>query len=110
MNALAEHIQGDIGQETLTQIVSRDELVPQRKRHPWVDTHTVSFRRPYEAGMSILRITFCKLIGDLWVDLLPVGRWIRSKFGRRHLVTATFMNHAVVNDNHIVRKKLRSWR
>jgi len=57
MNSLAESIQGDIGQETLTQIVSRDELVPQRKRHPWLDIHTVSFRRPYQAGMSTLRIT-----------------------------------------------------
>jgi hypothetical protein len=63
MNALAEPIQGEIGQETLTQIVSRDELVPQRKRHPWQDIHAVPFRRPYQAGMSILRITFCKLIG-----------------------------------------------
>jgi hypothetical protein len=60
-DALAEPIQGDIGQETLTEIVSRDELVPQRKRQPWVDTHSI-FRRPYEVGMSILRITFGKLI------------------------------------------------
>ena len=67
MDALAEPIQGDIGQETLTQIVSRDELIPQRKRHPWLDIHAVSFRRPYhwQAGMSILRITFCKLNGQL---------------------------------------------
>jgi len=65
MTVLAEPIQGDIGQETLTQIVSRDELVPQRKRHPWLDIHTVSFRRPYQAGMSVLRITFCKRIGQI---------------------------------------------
>jgi hypothetical protein len=65
MNALAEPIQVEIGQETLTQIVSRGELVPQRKRHPWLDIHAVSFRRPYQAGMFILRITFCKLIGLL---------------------------------------------
>lgn len=64
MKDLAESIQGDIGQETLTQIVSRDELVPQRKRHPWLDIHAVSLRRPYEAGMSILRFAFCKLIGQ----------------------------------------------
>lgn len=64
MKDLAEPIQGDIGQETLTQIVSRDELVPQRKRHPWLDIHAVSLRRPYEAGMSILRFAFCKLIGQ----------------------------------------------
>ncbi len=65
MIALAEPIQGDIGQETLTQIVSRDELVPQRKRHPWLDIRTVSFRRPYQAGTSHTRITFCKLIDQL---------------------------------------------
>lgn len=55
MNALAEPIQGDIGQETLTQVVSRDELVPQRKRFPWLDIRirTVSSRVP-EAGMFIL--------------------------------------------------------
>lgn len=63
MNTLAKPIQGDIGQETLTEIVSRDELVPQRKRQPWVDIHSI-FRRPYEAGMCILRITFCKLTGQ----------------------------------------------
>jgi len=75
---------GEIGQETLTQTVSRDELVPQRKRHPWQDIHAVPFRRPYHA------------------DLLPVGIWIRNRFGRKHLMTATFMNHAVVNDNHMI--------
>jgi hypothetical protein len=81
----AESFLGDIGQETLSQVVSRDELLPQRKRPPWLSIRTdVSFRPPFLA------------------DLRPVGIWIRSQFGRRHIVTATFMNHAVVNDNHMI--------
>lgn len=55
VNAFAEPIQGDIGQETLTQIVSRDELVPQRKRHPWLDIRTMSFARRPSFGMCILQ-------------------------------------------------------
>ena len=110
MNALAEPIQGDIGQETLTQVVSRDELVPQRKRHPWLDIRirAVSFRLPPQAGRSILQIAFCKLI-DQFVEVMPVGIWIRNQFGRKHPVTAIFMNHAVVNKNNQVWRS-RTWR
>ena len=74
MNALAEPIQGDIGQETLTEIASHDELVPQRKRRQWQDILTVSFRRPSEAGMSTRRITFCKPI-DQFVGRPTTACW-----------------------------------
>jgi len=79
---IAEWFLGDVGQETLTQVISRDELDPRRKRVPWL-THGPDWPRkpPFPA------------------DVLLVGKWIRNKFGRRHPVTATFMNHAVVNGN-----------
>ncbi|KAN0125319.1 hypothetical protein V8E53_015599 [Lactarius tabidus] len=75
---------GEIGQETLTQVIAHDELDPRRKRNAsWLSNRIDwSMTLPYPA------------------DILPVGRWIRNQFGRRHPVTATFMNHAVVNDNH----------
>jgi hypothetical protein len=43
---------------------------------------------------------------NCWIDVMHVGKWVRNQFGRRHPVTATFMNHAVVNDNHGVRKSV----
>lgn len=75
---------GEIGQETLTQVIAHDELDPRRKRTAsWLSNRIDwSMTLPYPA------------------DILPVGRWIRNQFGRKHPVTATFMNHAVVNDNH----------
>ncbi|KAH9989707.1 hypothetical protein BJV74DRAFT_452936 [Russula compacta] len=82
---LPEPFLGDIGQETLTQAISRDELDPRRKKAPWLSYRiNWSFTPPFPA------------------DVLPVGRWIRSQFGRRHPVTATCMNHAVVNDDHAI--------
>ncbi|KAI0304324.1 Squalene/phytoene synthase-domain-containing protein [Multifurca ochricompacta] len=87
---------GEIGQETLTQVITHDELDPRRKRTtPW-PSHRInwSLTLPYLAGRL-----------NCWPDLLPVGRWIRNQFGRRHPVTATFMNHAVVNEDHVVREK-----
>ncbi|KAH9179344.1 hypothetical protein EDB89DRAFT_2217692 [Lactarius sanguifluus] len=79
-----ESFLGEIGQETLTQVIAHDELDPRRKRAAsWLSNRIDwSMTLPYPA------------------DVLPVGRWIRNQFGRRHPVTATFMNHAVVNDNH----------
>ncbi|KAI9465392.1 hypothetical protein BJY52DRAFT_1202178 [Lactarius psammicola] len=79
-----ESFLGEIGQETLTQVIAHDELDPRRKRTAsWLSNRIDwSMTLPYPA------------------DILPVGRWIRNQFGRRHPVTATFMNHAVVNDNH----------
>ncbi|KAH9047699.1 hypothetical protein EDB84DRAFT_1586418 [Lactarius hengduanensis] len=83
-----ESFLGEIGQETLTQVIAHDELDPRRKRAAsWLSNRIDwSMTLPYPA------------------DVLPVGRWIRNQFGRRHPVTATFMNHAVVNDNHGVRE------
>ncbi|KAI0248585.1 hypothetical protein BJV78DRAFT_1332068 [Lactifluus subvellereus] len=76
---------GDIGQETLTQVITHDELDPRRKRAPWLSIRiNWSLSPPFPA------------------DVMPVGKWVRNQFGRRHPVTATFMNHAVVNDNHAV--------
>lgn len=51
---VAERVQGDIGQETLTQAISRDELDPRRKKAPWLSYRiNWSFTPPFPAGMSI---------------------------------------------------------
>jgi hypothetical protein len=38
------------------------------------------------------------------LDVQHVARWVMSHFGRRHLMTATFMNHAIANHNFMVRE------
>ncbi|KAH9065316.1 hypothetical protein EDB87DRAFT_1595164 [Lactarius vividus] len=83
-----ESFLGEIGQETLTQVIAHDELDPRRKRAAsWLSNRIDwTMTQPYPA------------------DVLLVGKWIREQFGRRHPVTATFMNHAVVNDNHGILK------
>jgi hypothetical protein len=108
MNVVAERVQGAIGQETLTQVIARDELDPRRRRAPWLGNRinwNWPLKPPFPAGMSITRSRFCRLIVHWSIDVLPVGQWILSQFGRRHIVTATFMNHAIANENYGVRKK-----
>ncbi len=59
MNPVAKHVQGDVGQETLTQVISRDELDPRRKRAPWLSTRiSWPFKPPFPAGVSITCIAF----------------------------------------------------
>ncbi|KAI0260220.1 hypothetical protein BC834DRAFT_1012888 [Gloeopeniophorella convolvens] len=83
---------GGIGQETLTQVISHDELELRRRRSaPWLHNGAWSLLLPYLD------------------NVLPVGKWVRDEFGSRHPVTATFMNHAVVNSCHVVCGRYMQW-
>jgi len=83
MNAIAECVQGAIGQETLTQVIARDEMDPRRRRAPWLGNRinwNWPLKPPFPAGMSITIIVFCRIISQLvdrhaprWaVDFEPV--------------------------------------
>ncbi|KAI9435374.1 hypothetical protein F5148DRAFT_1266602 [Russula earlei] len=85
VRSMSEQFLGAIGQETLTQVIARDELDPRRRRAPWL-SNRINWNWPLKPPFP--------------ADVLPVGKWILSQFGRRHLVTAIFMDHAVVNDNY----------
>ena len=59
---------GEIGQETLTQVIAHDELDPRRKRAAsWLSNRIDwSMTLPYPAGMSITCITVCSLMLSLF--------------------------------------------
>ncbi|KAH9841569.1 uncharacterized protein C8Q71DRAFT_737681 [Rhodofomes roseus] len=85
---------GQIGQDTLTAMIRKDEISPVRRR------------RFYD-----MFATYADHMGKLTYpsDYLQVGRWIHNEFGPRHPVTAIFMLHAVVNENaHILQNSLYS--
>ncbi|RDB17847.1 hypothetical protein Hypma_000771 [Hypsizygus marmoreus] len=82
------HEQGRITQESLTTMIRRDEISPVRPRR----------RMQYPGGLyfdSSAKLPYPN-------DPLAVGRWIKTEFGPRSSVTAVFMTHAVVNDNHSI--------
>jgi len=85
VRSMSEQFLGAIGQETLTQVIARDELDPRRRRAPWLGNR-INWNWPLKPPFP--------------ADVLPVGQWILSHFGRRHIVTATFMNHAIANENY----------
>lgn len=58
-NAATKRVQGDVGQETLTQVISRDELDPRRKRSPWLSTRiNWPYKPPFPTGVSITLLRF----------------------------------------------------
>jgi len=73
---------GGIGLESLTTMISRDDLQPgRRRRHIYF---------PYLSTTSSVRFP---------PDPLAVGRWIKDQFGSKHSITAIFLTHAVINQN-----------
>jgi hypothetical protein len=106
MNTAAKRVQGDVGQETLSQVISRDELDPRRKRSPWLSTRIGwPYKPPFPTGVSIARITPQSILFIRRIDMQHIGRWILNRFGRRHFMTATFLNHAIANHNFTVREE-----
>lgn len=75
---------GHIGQETLSQAIRQDELVPARRRrsYPTLMSH---FSSDYTTRLHYPEHS------------VHVARWIRSEFGPRHFLTAVFMTHAIIN-------------
>lgn len=58
-NAAAKRVQGDVGQETLTQVISRDESDPRRRRAPWLSSRiSWPYKPPFPSGVSTVRIAF----------------------------------------------------
>ncbi|TFK24971.1 hypothetical protein FA15DRAFT_669031 [Coprinopsis marcescibilis] len=73
---------GEISQESLTTMIRQDELAPSRSRRRWFYTFS------YESGKA-----------NYPQDALPVAKWALNQFGTRSKVAATFLTHAVINDN-----------
>ncbi|THH16562.1 hypothetical protein EW146_g4100 [Bondarzewia mesenterica] len=80
-------LQGHVGQETLSQAIRQDELIPARRRRlfPLFISH-------FTSDMTS-RLHYPE-------HSLHVGRWVRNEFGTRHFLTAIFLTHAVINCDH----------
>ncbi|KAI0801815.1 hypothetical protein BC629DRAFT_140226 [Irpex lacteus] len=78
---------GQIGQDSLSTMIRKDESAPTRSR-----------RRFYEFAL------FTDGQGKLQypADHMLVGKWIRGHFGVRSGVTAVFMLHSVINGSPVV--------
>lgn len=82
------YAQGHIGHDTLSNMIRQDEAAPlrARRRHLYYLTyHDLTAKYAYPS------------------DAMQVGCWIKDQYGPRSHVTAIFMTHAVINENHEVR-------
>ncbi|OJA08806.1 hypothetical protein AZE42_01301 [Rhizopogon vesiculosus] len=76
---------GIIGQDTLSTMIRQDEMAPTRSRRRSL---YFSYFGPDTNG---------KLGYPL--DSVPVGRWIKERYPARSAMAATFVTHAVINNN-----------
>ncbi|KAH6912697.1 hypothetical protein BKA70DRAFT_1559177 [Coprinopsis sp. MPI-PUGE-AT-0042] len=75
---------GEITQESLTNMIRQDELAPSRSRsRRWL--YVFSCPDSSKANYPL--------------DALPVAKWALSEFGARSRVAASFLTHAIVNEN-----------
>ncbi|KII87013.1 hypothetical protein PLICRDRAFT_55897 [Plicaturopsis crispa FD-325 SS-3] len=81
---------GHIGHDTLSNMIRQDEAAPlrARRRHLYYLTyHDLTAKYAYPS------------------DAMQVGCWIKDQYGPRSHVTAIFMTHAVINENHEVLRR-----
>ncbi|THH30656.1 hypothetical protein EUX98_g3535 [Antrodiella citrinella] len=76
---------GNIGQDTLSYMIRKDEMGPTRARRRFFDVYTS------DHGHSA-KLTFPS-------DYLHVGKYVRTRYGVRSGICAVFMMNAIVNCN-----------
>jgi hypothetical protein len=84
-------------------MIRRDEVTPVRSRRRMYFPHSSysgdSNKLHYPLGQFCSFAPTPAFLISSTVDPLYVGRWVKSYFGPMSSVTATFMTHAVINDN-----------
>lgn len=76
---------GIIGQDTLSSMIRQDEMAPTRSRRRSL---YFSYFGPDTTG---------KL--GYPIDFIQVGRWVKERYPVRSAMAATFLTHAVINNN-----------
>lgn len=106
-------LQGTIGQDTLSAMIRKDEMIPTRRRRYqelYTNYHDSIGKLPYPAGASrpgarapVRSLTF--LFGS---DYTQVGTWIQNHFGHLSAAAAVVRIHAVINQNYNVSAPARA--
>ncbi|KAG1785964.1 uncharacterized protein HD556DRAFT_1434905 [Suillus plorans] len=76
---------GIIGQDTLSSMIRQDEMAPTRSRRR-------SFYFSYFGSDTTGKLGYP-------TDFIPVGRWVKERYPVRSAMAATFLTHAVINNN-----------
>lgn len=101
--------QGQIGQDTLTMMIRKEELAPSRRRR-YYSLYTPYSENlgklTYPAGMFYTFSICCLSSTFRSIDYTQVGRWIKQQYGPRSAVAAVYMIHAVINENVAVREEI----
>ena len=104
--------QGQVGQDTLSAMIRKDELAHARRRR-FYDMFS-----SYHDNDNVGKLTYpageicCQTVGfniNPHSDYVQVCRWVRNHYGPRSAVCAVFMLHAVLNENATVSVVLKCY-